>query len=51
MSRLNQSYRLRKDAKGELWTDQARTYDQRTADENRERQKRDWKFRKGEVRK
>ena len=41
MSRINQSYRLRKEAKSELWTaDQPWTYDLRTAEESREWQKR-----------
>jgi len=41
MSRINQFYRLRKEAKSELWTtDQPWTYDLGTAEESRERQKR-----------
>ena len=49
MSRTNQRYRLRKEAKSELWTwDRPRTYDLRTAEENRQWQKRNWKA-KGEI--
>jgi len=44
MSRANQYYRLRKDAKSELWTtDKPWTYDLRTPQQNREWQKRNWK--------
>ena len=44
MSRANQYYRLRKDAKSELWTtDKPWTYDLRIPQQNREWQKRNWK--------
>jgi hypothetical protein len=45
MSRANQyPYRLRKEAKSELWTlDQPWTYDLRTPQQSREWQKRNWK--------